>query len=215
MSKCIKDIRNISREIARNSLGNYPLLVLDTGGLIDFVESIKYYNLICKNGSRDSRYESISVFLKHLSENLPMIITPTVYQEICNHINFRLGRHLFEIPKKTVDFAFETMENSMRFISRLESKLEMDTVRYDIYWTSKLCCNGNIKKNLEGCSDADKEILFTAAYLSQCRTEIDRRKKIGKVLVISPDEHIIKGVDFLKKGFNGKYSNVESISTRS
>lgn len=214
MTHTVKDIERLVREITQNSNGNFPLIVLDTGGLIDIASAIREYNFHTKNGDKNSKYEKTSTFLTHLSERVPVLITKKTYQEIQDHGRMIINSHTTELSTKLVDFALDKMTDSIAFISGLRTGSEMDRVRYDAYWASKEGCNGNTKKCAEGCSDTDKEILSTAAYLSQCRTSEDKRKKIGQVIVISPDAHIIKGTEFLKRSFDGRYSNIVPVSTR-
>ncbi|MEK6830193.1 MAG: hypothetical protein AABY15_08820 [Nanoarchaeota archaeon] len=205
MTTNIKDIGTLARELAVNSNGNFPLVVLDTGGLIDIESAIR---------QSGSRYTKTTDFLKHISESIPVIITPKTYQEIQDHGRMILNTHTTELSPKIVDYALETMISSNDFISGLKPGLELDKARYDAYWAAKNGCNGNAKKHEEGCSDTDKEILSMAAFLSQCRTPANKHKKMGEVLIISPDAHIVEGTRFLRKSFNGKYSNIVPISTR-
>jgi hypothetical protein len=214
MTTSIKDIGTLSREIAINSDGNFPLVVLDTGGLIDIASAIRQYNYVNRKGNKDSRYERTTGFLKHLSESIPVLITPKTYQEIQDHGRMILNSHTTELSPKIVDFALETMISSSDFVSGLRPGMELDKTRYDTYWAAKNGCNGNVKKQEEGFSDTDKEILSMAAFLSQCRTPRDKRKKMGEILVISPDAHIIQGTRFLRKSFDGRYLNIVPISTR-
>src|SRR3990170_1120380 len=117
----IKDIGSLAREIAQNSSGSFPLVVLDTGGLIDIVSATRMYNFNHKNGNKDPRYELTISFLKHLSERLPVLITPRTYKEMQEHGNVMLNDHgIYEIPPKVVDFTLGTMEESIKFISRLK-----------------------------------------------------------------------------------------------
>lgn len=209
----IKEPQQLEKEILQNSSGSHPIMILDTGGLIDIVAAMRKHNLNHKNSSRDQRYEKTTVFLKSLSEKYPIIITPRTYKEIQEHGRIRINEHNLEIGPKTVDFALDTMISSIGFVSGLEHKIELDQTRYDAYWASTYGCNGNNKKHLEGCSEADKEILSTIACLSTSKIPTIG-KEISPVLVISPDKHIILGAELLKRGFEGRYSNIVPISTR-
>lgn len=214
MANSIKDIGTLAREIALNSNGNFPLVVLDTGGLIDIASAIRQYGQEHRNGSRDPRYEKTTGFLKHLSEYMPLVITPKTYQEIQDHGRMIINTHTTELSPRIVDYALEKMVSSSTFLSGLKSGLELDRTRWDAYWAAKNGCDGNTKKHEEGCSDTDKEILSTAAFLSQCPTPHDKHKKLGEVLIISSDAHIIEGTRFLRKSYKSRYSNVVPLSTR-
>jgi hypothetical protein len=210
----IKDIGTLEKDILKNSNTDFPVMLLDTSGVIDIVSASRQYNLINKNGDKNLKYEMPIVFLKNLAEKTHVIITPKIYQEIQDHGRMRLNCHTFELTPKIVDFALDTMTDSIRFISKLNKNIELDQARYDAYWASQEGCKENIKKNVEGCSDADKEILSTAALLSRCKTNKFPSKKISQVIVLSSDAHIIQGAEFLKRSFDGKYSNIIPISTR-
>ncbi len=211
----IKEIGQLEGEIVKHfSMDSIPVLVLDTGGLIDITTTLRRYAFSHRTGNRNSRYEKTTSFLNNLSQALSIVITPKTYQEIQNHGRTRLNGHAIELTPRVVDFALNTMTDSVGFVARLKSRVSLDDAGYDAYWAAKEGCRGNTKKFLEGCSDTDKEILATAAYLSMSRMNGAINNEINPVLVISPDTHIIKGLEFLKRGFDGRYSNLMSISTR-
>lgn len=214
MTHNLKELGRLEKDILKNASGNFPLLILDTGALIDIIQTSRDYCFCANRHEKNSNYEKATYFLKDMSSHFPLVITPKTYQEIQDHGRMRLNAHETELSPKIVDFALNIMINSVKFISGLKAGVELDMARYDAYWASQEGCKGNLKKMEEGCSDTDREILTIAAFLSQCRTVKDKRKKIGRILVASSDTHIIKGSEFLKRGFGGKYSNITSISTR-
>ena len=211
----IKEIGQLEGEIVKHfSMDSIPVLVLDTGGLIDITTTLRRYAFSHRTGNRNSRYEKTTSFLNNLSQALSIVITPKTYQEIQNHGRTRLNGHAIELTPRVVDFALQTMLSSQRFMDTLQLRGELDQTRYDAYWASKEGCNGNPKKHEEGCSDTDKEILSVTAYLSKCKMVQGSSRGVGQVLVLSPDAHIIQGTEFLKRGFGGQYSNIVPISTR-
>ena len=210
----IKEMGQLEKEIIKSSSGSFPVMVLDTGGLIDIATALRQYNLIHRNGDRNPRYEKTTAFLRNLSQTIRVIITPRTYQEIQDHGKMRLNSHTIAFTPKVVDFALDTMADSIKFIAELNGQISLDDAGYDAYWAARDGCNGNHKKHLEGCSDTDKEILATAAYLSRSRVNGTIDREIEPVLVISPDAHIIKGSEFLKRGFGERYSSIVPISTR-
>ncbi len=215
MTQIIKDLGKLEKDIIANSSGSLPVVVLDTGGLIDIVQSARQYGLNYKNGNRDSKYAKVTSFLKSLSERTPVIITPKTYQEMQDHGRMMLNAHITELSPRVVDFALQTMLNSQRFMDTLQlERGELDQTRYDAYWASREGCNDNKKKHEEGCSDTDKEILSVSAYLSKCKVLQYPNKRVGQILVLSSDAHILQGIEFLKRGFDGQYSNIVPISTR-
>jgi len=210
----INKLGELEKTIVQHSSGSFPVIVLDTGGLIDIANAIRIYNVNYRNKTISPIHKSTITFLKYLSEKTPIVITLKTYQEIKDHGRMWLNGHTLELFPETVDFALDIMNRSKQFCSGLDSGIEPDQARYDAHWASIEACNGNSKKSLEGCSDTDKEILSTVAYLSTSKIPGATIKKIGPVLVISPDLHIIRGTEFLKRGFDDRYSNVVPISTR-
>ncbi len=210
MKTGIKGIQQLERDITQNFSGKLPIIVLDTGALIDIRKSTKQYSLTNKNRNRNPKYEITTLFLKSLGSQI--VITPKTYQEIQDHGRMRLNSHTLELSPKIVNFALEAMIKSNIFISRLESEVEFEQARYDAYWTSKE--DYGIHKKHLGCSETDREILSTVAYLSRCRIPDGGGKLIRPVLAISSDAHILRGSEFLKRGFDGRYSAIVPISTR-
>ena len=209
----IKKIGPLEGELLRHydSLDSIPVLIFDTGGLIDMAKSLRQYAFSHRNGDRDQRYEKPSVFLRNLSGAFKMIITPKIYQEIQNHGRTRINQHTIELTPRVVDFALEAMIGSRDFIKEVKSQMTLDDARYDAYWAAKYGCNGKHKRNhkkcLEGCSEADKELLSTAVYLGMS-------PDINPALVVSSDAHILDGLKFLKDNSGDIYSKIIPVSTR-
>jgi hypothetical protein len=76
-----------------------------------------------------------------------------------------------------------------------------DSDRYNVYWVTKFSCIENEKKNSEGFSSVDREILDNAILFSKYFSK--EGKTAEPVAIFSSDEHIFKGVEMLKKlGYN-------------
>ncbi|MEX0920453.1 MAG: hypothetical protein WDZ69_02620 [Candidatus Pacearchaeota archaeon] len=210
---CIKNLDELDKEINNRSSDN-SLLVLDTGGLIEIANKAREYNLVSRGKDVNPNYMRATSFLDYISENVGIIITPKTYQEIQDHGRMKLNGHTQELTPRIVDRSLEIMIGSEEYISGLECGLEPDQARYDAYWASKEGCNGNSKKYVEGCSETDKEILSTVAYLSNCNVGDSSEEGRENLLVLSSDDHIILGSEFLKKNFKDRYSNIVPISTR-
>ncbi len=215
MAVNIKDLGELERDILKHSSKASPVLVLDTGALIDIVHATRDFNLYA-NGRRETHphYLRATSFLKNVSSRIPLVITPKTYQEIQNHGGMRLNSHITELSPAVVNYSLDIMLDSARFMDRLVVEVPFDDVRYDAHWASLEGCNGSPKKKQEGCSDTDREILSFAAYLSLCKHPSNPGIKINPVLVVSPDLHIIHGSEFLRREFDGRYSNIVPISTR-
>ena len=214
MRKGLKEICKLETEVITSLNGNSSVIVLDTGALIDISQAVREYNLVHRNGDRNPNYFDSTSFLKYFLGMAPLIVTPKTHKEICNHARTRLNGHTFELPLRTAEFALDNMVASSSFLEGLQGTLPQEETRYDAYWTAKEACNGNYKKHAEGCSETDKEILESVAYLSSGRTVSSTGEKIGQVLVLSSDTHVIARAEFLKRGFDGRYQGIVPISTR-
>jgi hypothetical protein len=205
----------LEREIFEKSSGNFPVIVLDAGGLIDISHATRTYSLKgCPKTEKNPNYAAANVFLRHVSQRAPILLTPKTYQEIQDHGRMMLNSHTVELSPITVDYSLKVMADSAVFLDGLVGELSLDDARYDAYWTSKVCRMGNCKKQEEGYSDTDREIISTAAYLSRCQMIGESDKKVDGVLVISSDAHVLSGSEFLGRYFDGRYPNITPISTR-
>lgn len=219
MKTDIKEISKLEKDVVDNLSGKSPVIVLDTGALIDISNATRKYDLVHrivhhKRGGENPNYFDAVSFLKYFSGMAPLIITPRTHKEIYRHASTRLNGHTFELPLRAVEFSLDNMVTSTLFLDGLQGELPKDETRYDTYWTSKECCNGNHKKQEEGCSDTDKEILEAVAYLSSGRTVRQTGEKVDQVIILSSDAHVISGAEFLKRGFDGRYQGIVPISTR-
>lgn len=215
MALNIKRPQNLEVELLDYANKTSPVIILDTGGLIDIVQSTRNFSL---NGNghvaKYPQYGRATAFLRHIGARIPVLITPKTNQEIQNHIGVRLNSHELEVSPALTEYSFDLMSNSVRFMGGVKGETSLDDTRYDAHWAALEGCKGNLKKKEEGCSDTDKEILIAAAYLSQCRHPGNNPNKINPVLVVSPDLHITEGAKLLRREFDGKYSTIIPISTR-
>ncbi|MEX2017614.1 MAG: hypothetical protein WD876_04025, partial [Candidatus Pacearchaeota archaeon] len=86
MTLFIKEPGKLEKDIVENSSGSFPVLVLDTGGLIDVVYSTRGYGLNGKGAKeKNPNYEMATSLFNYLSEKLPVLITPKTYQEMQDH----------------------------------------------------------------------------------------------------------------------------------
>ena len=142
----IKGIGQLEGEIIRSlSLGPFPVMVMDTGGMIDFVNSMRQYTSSHRNG-KNVRYAAPTTFFKALSAEVPIVITPKTYQEIQNHGRTRLNGHAIELAPDAVNFALDTMIESAKLISRV--KILYHTMMYVMTLTGPLSMGAmEIRKN--------------------------------------------------------------------
>jgi hypothetical protein len=218
MKKDIKTLSKLEKEIKSHLRGAHttlPVAILDTGGLIDITASSRAFELKNRGRKANLIYTNPTGFLKHISGLAPLIVTPKTYQEIQKHGQTMLNGYLPEIESDSVNYALNLMTDSVAFMNGVESAVPMDQARYDAHWASIECCKDNFKKHSERCSDVDKEILASAAYLSEGKSRGAFGKQIGPVLTVSSDEHVLKGSKFLNTSFDGRYVGIIPVSTRS
>jgi len=193
---------------------NLPMILVDTGALIDIEQSVRNYSLSHKK-ELNSNHLYVKKFLSIVRNEAPLIITPHVFAEITNHAHCNRNGHTKEIEYDTFKYVQSLVNESTDFLARARTKASLDEARYDVYWATKNSCKDNNKKNEEGFSDADKDLLTNAARLS-CSHIINEEKKfnINPVVIFSPDQHIEKGVNFINEFLSCKYPNIINISTR-
>ncbi len=215
MALNVKSPGKLENDLLKHLSHASPIIILDTGGLIDIVQATRDFSLYA-NGKRHlyPHYTRATSFLKNLSSKIPLFITPKTYQEIQKHGEMRLNSHEVELSQIVVDYALGATLSSARLIGNLTGESNFDEARYDAHWASLEGSIGNDKKMNEKCSDTDKEILSVAAYLSTCYKPESPGQKINPVLVVSPDFHVINGSKFLRREFDEKYSGIVPISTR-
>jgi len=193
---------------------NLPMILIDTGALIDIEQSVRDYSLPHKK-ELNSNYLHTKRFLSIIGNEIPLIITPHVFSEITNHAHCNLNGRTKEIEYDTFKYVQGLVNESTDFLARARTKVSLDEARYDVYWITKESCKDNNKKNGEGFADADKDLLTNAVRLS-CSHITNEGKKfnINPVVIFSPDQHIEKGVNFINEFLSYKYPDIINISTR-
>lgn len=203
------------------STSEFPIAILDTGAIIDIVQATRRDKQFYR-GKKPAKNVFMHAydFLTHVNENVvPLVVLPSVFTEVDLHRNVNLNGHTKELDEDTYQTVQDLMQSSTDLIRRtnfVNDTIGDDDIRYDIWNLSKQACQDFSKKYKEGYSDVDKDILAYAAYFSRAYLREPDRKRIGRVLVISPDRHIIEGVNFFLTDdeLSKKYPNIMSISTR-
>lgn len=218
----------ILEENLKEELGNYlesgkdlPVVLLDTGAVIDLEEAVKSHVKSLKEKAETS------LFLKSLKEKVPLVVTPYVHREIIRHSRYKRNSHTPEIEPSTFKFIKGIVNESTDFLTRARTDVPLDDARYNVYWISKEACkcdnsdNKNDKKKQdEGFSETDRDILTHAIRLSRSYIEFPQgtqiNRKINPVIVFSPDKHIGEGISFIYKcrSLSEQYPGIKNISTR-
>ncbi len=213
----LKELSDLEKDIhsyKRISSGNLPVILLDTGALIDLEQSSRRCTL-CHNKNLEPKDYHTPSFLSLIRKKIPLIVTPYVFSEITAHMNCHINGHVPEISHETFKYIEDIVDDSLDFLGRTRTEIPLDDARYDVYWVSKQSCKCNHKKHEEGFSEADKDILVNAVRISGSYIEEKGKKySIKPVIVFSPDQHMKEGVRFINENFSDKYPKLENLSTR-
>ena len=206
--KKLKEIMSDTNKLLRGK--NFPIVFLDTSAIIDVCCSAREEELAQRKRKNLPLNEIYADhFLMDIASKYQTVVSPLVNSETKKHYFVRCNNHVMELCKEISPL----MEKFSKDYGRLEksflNKIPDDTERYDAYWTTKLCCNDDQKKQLEGFSEVDKELITKVTLFSKYLVIDDQ--KVDPVVVFSSDEHIIKGVKMLN---SLDYSNITTIFTR-
>lgn len=205
----IKTLTEMMKDADRTFKGRtLPLVFLDTSAVIDICKSAKEEEMRLK-GKRDMPLQEIYAdhFLMNFAGKYQTLISPLAYSEITKHYCVKLNGNTKEIKETMcplVDKFLVDYERLRKFVT-----VPDDSDSYNIYWVTKLACADNEKKNLEGFSDVDREILDNAVLFSKYFSKDG--SYADPVAVFSSDEHIFKGVEMLNEL---GYGNVITLSSR-
>lgn len=219
---------------SRKGMESIPITLLDTGGLLDIIASTRSYEFLHRGRCvENATYCNALEFLKSIDKKCPLILTPLIFEEIIRHDLVKLNNHQSEVPSFVMNYVRELAQDSIDFMTGIDTQILRDDVRYDIHWIAQECCKENSKKCLEGFSLADKDILTNAAFLSKSSIKEPAKKQknlwqilsldsfkskekisLGPILVLSSDKHLENGVHFISKEFSEKYPTIKSIQTR-
>jgi|SRR3989338_651681 len=211
MAKKIKTLRNLEKDLIETPVrDSQPLIILDTGGLIDMVESARNSS-IGKSPEIDPVYRSPASFFqyicygRHRNGNLNpiVLVTPRTLEEIRRHKGVKINSHDYEISESEFKFAHDACERLKRITEIVNPYTDFDEVGLRIWLMSKGIYQNRCKKAEEGFSDVDREILTYAAYLTSSTLG---KNRIMPVHVISSDDHILRGAKQLEAcGYFGAY----------
>ena len=211
MAQRLKTLRELEGLINSPLENTQSYLVLDTSGLIDVVRSARRSRL-GRNCELDEIYRNPANFLKHIDQQQPILVTPKIAREIGRHLRVKLNKYNSEIPANVGALALGFYSEAIDVKEKLNPLTDFDNIRYAIYWLSKRAFNPGHKKNTEGFSEADREILtFATSLASAERLEVEKSIRPFPVGVITSDSHVLEGIKLLPEyGFFGVYG----INTR-
>lgn len=188
--------------------GTKPVVFLDTGAIIDFDREI------CKKWRLSDSQANVQLFYRHLTQQgLPLFVTEgTLSEVILHHTRHRInGRP--EISSDSFRSVLGMHADYCEFLRNLAGvALDPETVRYDVYWASKIAFPPEHKKNcLDPISKADRDLVaealwarYTSSPPSILKTHepgpkygMGPAEQITGSVIISPDSHIHQTVRVL------------------
>jgi len=206
----LKTLKNMIKDADRAFVGGtLPIVFFDTSAIIDICKSAKEEEMRQK-GKKNMPLQEIYAdhFLMNFAGKYQTLISPLTYFEITRHYCVKLNGNTKEI-KETVCPLVDKFLRDYKRLKEFVVNVPDDSDKYLVYWTTKLACTENEKKDLEGFSDVDREILDNAVLFSRYFSKEGERA--NPVAIFSSDEHIFKGVEML----NGLgYDNVITLSSR-
>ncbi|HLD97702.1 MAG TPA: hypothetical protein VI815_00080 [Candidatus Nanoarchaeia archaeon] len=193
-------------------------VVLDTGAVIDVIHSTRSHDRICREqGVGRDDYVSARSLFSAIGQNSRLVVLPSVYVELMKHSNSKINHYTREIDEDTRGLIEQLASDSFEYMSLVDftNFCSFDEIRYDVHNTTLEACNGCSKKQDEGYSMVDKDILLYSGLLTQGHLTKDKETlDLKKVTVLSSDRHVLCGVDFMVREFSGKYNKLFPVSTR-
>jgi hypothetical protein len=173
-------------EIVREEGGERPLVFLDTGAVIQFENE-----LAANENARLTSYWLYSA----LAKKFPIYVSEHALQEICRHHKEHIIGRRPEISEET-HFIMENLHKDYcSFLKQVRSNpRRLDEVRYDVLNAGQIAeivrsREHEKKKNKEGMSEIDREILGTAAFLRYA--VLEGEKPITSSIILSTDNLLI------------------------
>jgi len=187
------------------------VFLLDTGTVIDLEQD--YF----MNGYREDvkRRKYPAALLERISMSHPIIITPSVMDEIRNHAkNCMINPNRPEISEAMLVLMERLYEDESRTVLEVNqfSLMDYDRIGLQVYHASQEVFKEDYRKGeKDKISCADRELITLSLLLSK---GVYGNSEIGCVNVLSSDEHIPRTLHALKNLERFKDYFVRAIPTR-
>ena len=196
-----KSFRKVESEVKGNPFTK-PLLSRDISIIVPDTSAIIDLQRMCRDYKGDiGRYSNPCLFLEDLESYTRRILIPSaIHDEILNHRNVKVNVNTYEISPGFCDFLHKVHQTSNGIFGNIKYSADSEQVGLEVHWASVLACNGNYKKQEECFSEADRELLKIVCLLENAVLGSgENSRKISLVNVLSSDEHIFKGVEFMRE----------------
>lgn len=207
----IKTLKDMMKDTEKAFVGKtLPIVFLDTSAIIDICHSAREEE-IRQRGKKGMSLQEIYAdhFLMNLAGKFQTLVSPSTHSELTKHYCVKLNGHSKEIKETVCPIIDKFLLDYDRLKGFALSNVPDDSDRYKVYWVTKLSCAENCKKDLEGFSNVDRELLDSAVLFSKYFSKDGR--KAHPVAIFSSDEHIFKGVEMLNRL---GYDNINTLCSR-
>lgn len=207
----IKTLKSMMKEVDELFTGRTPQIVfLDTSAIIDICKSARIDEMN-QRGKKNVPLHEIYAdhFLMNFAGKYQTLVSPLTCSEINKHYGVRLNGNTKEIKEVLCPLIDKFSADYNRLKGFALNNVPDDKDRYNVYWVTKLSCIENKKKDLEGFSEVDKELLVNAVLFS--KYFLKNEQKANPVVVFSSDDHILEGVEMLNEM---GYYNIDTLSLK-
>lgn len=198
-----------------DSSGNNPITFFDTGAIIDFEKEVsRNLRLIDKRITPSTFYES---FRKKVH---PIFVTEHVMEEVVAHNKYHKLNEIPEISNETFNIVTGMHRDYCEFLRSISSNgLDIEQVRYDVYWAGKMAFDLEHKKCCrDPISRVDREQLAAAlwAKYSCVQDNSGKDRCVSSSIIVSPDCHLVGTTKILLSDheFNSGYHGIKVVSSR-
>ncbi|VVB80563.1 Uncharacterised protein [uncultured archaeon] len=202
----VKDFRKIERELSDLSGAQRPIILVDTGALIDIQRKSE------EGISPDNRQNSIDIYLRRLEELSDPVITPENYKEVLKHATVRLNRYERELSPSALGRAFLYARRFDEFYTRLqEDEREANSLESWLLVKNHLEILLNQADEYELISPGDCELLRHGATFA--KTPLRNEEVPRKIILVTSDyNHVARGAQLISQTSN--YPQINFIDTR-
>ena len=202
MGRQLKTLNELYKDVGKIANQNYekPLMVLDTGALID----------IQREFEKESDWRKIKTdFMDNLEKVFDITVTPKVLEEIVCHSKININKHRKEISQGNLKRAEKYGKNFEELYYTIENKVDNKLIFQNYLFVYGPLDDFIYKVSGDRASKIDLDIIRRAIDFSTILTP-ENIDKPEEVYIMSSDQHLEIGA---KAAEAAKYS-IKCISTR-
>lgn len=177
--------------------GDNHIIFLDTGAIIDIETWVRRYRI--KDKSHD-----INMWYNGIRADKKILVTPQILGEVRDHHYHHKINGRPEISRESYDLAQKFYQEYLKFKKECKCSVhDIEQIRYDAYWATKLTFEGDEKKEvIDPMSNADIELIVNSVAAKHlCST---KDNPVTGMTILSSDRHIHDTIKMLR-GEHDKY----------